>query len=52
MEQLDDARLDEPIVPGFTTVYLQLHGTVQHDLYHGGQIMLLARAARGESHGS
>jgi uncharacterized damage-inducible protein DinB len=52
MEQLDDARLDEPIVPGFTTVYLQLHGTVQHDLYHGGQIVLLARAAEGQSHGS
>ena len=52
MEQVDDARLDEPIAPGFTSVYLQLHGTVQHDLYHGGQIMLLARAAQGLPHGS
>lgn len=52
MEQVDDARLDEPIVPGFTTVYLQLHGTVQHDLYHGGQIVLLARAAQGLSGGA
>jgi hypothetical protein len=25
-----------------------LHGVVQHDLYHAGQIALLKKAARGE----
>ncbi len=28
------------------TVYEMLHGVVQHNLYHAGQIALLARAAR------
>jgi uncharacterized damage-inducible protein DinB len=46
IEDLAESRLDEAIVPGFSGTYLQLHGTVQHDLYHAGQIVLLARASR------
>lgn len=40
---LDDAAL-ERVVPGqTTTVYATLHGVIQHDLYHAGQIALLAK---------
>lgn len=41
---LDEARLDE-IVPGTQySVYFLLHGVIQHDLYHTGQIALLRKA--------
>ena len=40
---LDESRLDAPVVPGFSTTYVTLHGLVQHDLYHAAQIALLAR---------
>jgi uncharacterized damage-inducible protein DinB len=38
------SRLDAPIVPGFSSVYVTLHGLVQHDLYHAGQIALIKKA--------
>ncbi len=42
--QLSDERLGE-IVPGKDyTVYVMVHGVIQHDLYHAGQIALLKRA--------
>jgi len=35
------------VVPGRAfTVYFMLHGVTQHDLYHGGQIMMLTKALR------
>jgi uncharacterized damage-inducible protein DinB len=40
---LDESRLDAPVVPGFSTTYVTLHGLVQHDLYHAGQIALLKK---------
>ena len=40
----DDARLDTPIAEGMSTIYITLHGLIQHDLYHAGQIMLLKKA--------
>src|SRR6185369_15129661 len=46
--QLDEARLNEPIIVNttipFSTVYVTLHGGVQHDLYHAGQIAVLKKA--------
>lgn len=43
--RVDDARLDEPIVNGSqSSVYVTLHGVVQHDLYHAGQIAMLKKA--------
>src|SRR6185436_13150053 len=30
---MDDSRLDQPIIEGMSSVYLQLHGVIQHDLY-------------------
>jgi uncharacterized damage-inducible protein DinB len=41
--QLDDARLDEPILPEMSTRYVSLHGAVQHTLYHAGQIALVKK---------
>lgn len=43
--RLDESRLDEPILPDMSTVYVTLHGAVQHDLYHAGQIAILKKAA-------
>ena len=43
---LEDSRLDE-MVPGkpeaHYTFYYLLHGVVQHELYHAGQIALLKK---------
>jgi uncharacterized damage-inducible protein DinB len=42
--QLSRERLDE-IVPGMGySVYVMLHGVVQHGLYHAGQIAILKKA--------
>jgi hypothetical protein len=45
---VDDARLDQPIINDpetpFSSVYVTLHGGVQHDLYHAGQIAILKKA--------
>ena len=39
-----DLQLDQPILPGYSSRYLTLHGLVQHNLYHAGQIALLKKA--------
>ena len=44
---LTEARLNEPILQGMRSVYVTLHGVIQHDLYHAGQIALLKKAAFG-----
>ena len=44
--ELDATQLDKPIVEGFSSVYMTLHGDVQHNLYHAGQIALLKKAIR------
>ena len=41
---LDDAELDEPILPNMSTRYVSLHGAVQHTLYHAGQIAVVRKA--------
>lgn len=38
-----ESRLDEPILPGMPSVYVTLHGVIQHDLYHAGQIAILKK---------
>jgi len=41
--QAGDAKLEE-VVPGMIyTNYFMLHGAIQHDLYHAGQIALLKK---------
>jgi uncharacterized damage-inducible protein DinB len=44
LSTLDASRLEAPIAPGFSSVYVTLHGLVQHDVYHAGQIALVAKA--------
>jgi uncharacterized damage-inducible protein DinB len=41
---LDESRLYEPILEGMPSVYGTLHGVIQHDLYHAGQIAILKKA--------
>jgi uncharacterized damage-inducible protein DinB len=45
---LDEARLNDPIINDpnttYSSVYVTLHGGVQHDLYHAGQIAMLKKA--------
>lgn len=44
INRIDDSHLGD-IVPGQRySVYFMLHGVVQHNLYHGGQIALLKKA--------
>jgi len=42
--RVDESRLDEPIVEGKSSVYVTLHGVIQHDLYHAGQMAILKKA--------
>ena len=44
IRSIDEATLDQPILPGMSSVYETIHGVIQHDLYHAGQIALLKRA--------
>lgn len=46
VEKLSDEQLQQPIAGRDYDIYVQLHGTLQHDLYHAGQIALLKRAVR------
>ena len=42
---IDDSRLDQSIIAtGEASAYVTLHGGVQHDLYHAGQIAMLKKA--------
>jgi len=44
IKKIDDARLEE-IAPGTSySIYFLLHGVIQHDLYHAGQVALLKKA--------
>ena len=38
-----DGQLDEPPAQGVSTRYRLLHGVIQHDLYHAGQIAILKK---------
>ena len=46
IEQVPESRLDKPICEGMSTVYVTLHGVIQHDLYHAGQIAILKKALK------
>ncbi len=49
ISRLDELRLDGPILEGMSSVYTTLHGAIQHDLYHAGQIALLKKASKFQS---
>lgn len=42
--KLDDSQLDEIVAGQEYSIYFMLHGCIQHDLYHAGQIALLKKA--------
>lgn len=46
--RLTDSHLDQPILPGMSSVYVTLHGVIQHSLYHAGQIALLKKTITEE----
>jgi uncharacterized damage-inducible protein DinB len=41
---IEESRLDQPIIEGLSSVYVTLHGVIQHSLYHAGQIAILKKA--------
>jgi uncharacterized damage-inducible protein DinB len=45
VSSLDASKLEQPIVEGLSSVYVTLHGVIQHGLYHAGQIALLKKAS-------
>jgi len=42
--KLSDDRLVKKMPGGIPSYYAQIHGVIQHDLYHTGQIVLLKKA--------
>ena len=44
ISRVPESRLNEPILEGKSSVYVTLHGVIQHDLYHAGQIAILKKA--------
>ena len=44
IETLPEARLAEPVPGREFSCYFLLHGVIQHDLYHAGQIALLRKS--------
>lgn len=45
IKELEDSQLEQPIVEGMSSVYVTLHGVIQHSLYHAGQIAILKKAS-------
>jgi uncharacterized damage-inducible protein DinB len=41
----DEQRLDQPPGEGRPSPYVLMHGVIQHDLYHAGQIAVLKKGA-------
>ena len=44
VSRLDEAQLAETAAGTNYSIYFMLHGVIQHDLYHAGQIALLKKA--------
>lgn len=49
VERLQNELLDEKPATGQDSRYVILHGVIQHDLYHGGQIAILKKAFQNKS---
>lgn len=43
ISKLSDKKLGKPIAKGKSTFYASLHGIIQHDLYHAGQMAVLKK---------
>ena len=44
--RVPESRLDAPVCEGLSSVYVTLHGEIQHALYHTGQIAMLKKALK------
>ena len=44
LQKLDPARLNELSAAGKRSFYQEAHGLIEHHVYHGGQVALLAKA--------
>jgi len=44
VKKIDDAKLEETVPGTSYSKYALLHGVIQHDLYHAGQIALLKKS--------
>jgi uncharacterized damage-inducible protein DinB len=44
IKKIDDAKLEETVRGTRYSNYILLHGVIQHDLYHAGQIALLKKS--------
>ena len=42
------SKLDQPILPGYSSIYKSLHGIAEHGHYHLGQIVLLKNLIRNK----
>jgi uncharacterized damage-inducible protein DinB len=43
VKNLDDSQLETPLSSAQNTIYVELHGVIQHHLYHAGQIAILRK---------
>jgi len=43
LSELHDSQLDQPLPGRDKSAYVELHGVIQHNLYHAGQIALLRK---------
>jgi uncharacterized damage-inducible protein DinB len=43
LRKVADADLNKPIIKDFSSVYVTLHGHIQHSFYHIGQIVLMKK---------
>jgi len=41
--EIPESRFEQPVPPTGDSVYVLLHGAIQHSLYHAGQIALLKK---------
>jgi hypothetical protein len=50
--KIEDSQLEEPAPNGTVARYVQVHGMVQHDLYHAGQIAILRKQKKSAKKGT
>ena len=43
LSRVEETSLDSPIGEGMSSVYVHLHGAIQHEIYHAGQIAILKK---------
>ncbi|HEY8461324.1 MAG TPA: DinB family protein [Blastocatellia bacterium] len=46
IKKINDAKLEETTPGASYSIYVLLHGVIQHDLYHAGQIAILKKALK------